>query len=70
LVRTVLGFGDVTRELTRMVEQEQIDLLVVGGHGHRWIMDLWRGETINGVRHRLSIPVLAVRAARKPGAKS
>jgi manganese transport protein len=69
-VRTVLGFGDVTRELIRLAEREQIDLLVVGGHGHRGIMDLWRGETINGVRHRLAIPVLAVRGPRKPGAKS
>ena len=63
-VRTVLGFGDVTRELIRLAEQEKLDLLVVGGHGHRWMMDLWRGQTINGVRHGLAIPVLAVRGAR------
>jgi manganese transport protein len=67
-VRIVLGFGDVTRELIRLAEQEQIDFLVVGGHGHRGVMDLWRGETINGVRHRLSIPVLAVRGSGKPPA--
>jgi manganese transport protein len=65
-VHTVLGFGDVTRELIRLAAQENIDLLVVGGHGHRGVMDVWRGETINGVRHRLTIPVLAIRAARKP----
>jgi manganese transport protein len=67
-VRTVLGFGDVTRELIRLAQQEQLDFLVVGGHGHRGVMDLWRGETINGVRHRLSIPVLAVRGKSKPAA--
>jgi manganese transport protein len=44
-----------------MVRQERIDLLVAGGHGHRRVGDLLRGETINGVRHRLNIPVLAVR---------
>ena len=27
-------------------------------------MDLWRGETINGVRHGLKVPVLAVRGTR------
>jgi manganese transport protein len=69
-VHTVLGFGDVTGELIRLVAQENIDLLVVGGHGHRGLMDLWRGETIDGVRHRLTIPVLAIRAPRKPPAKA
>jgi manganese transport protein len=64
-VRTALGFGDPTRELIRLAEQEQLDLLVLGGHGHRGIMDLWRGETINGVRHRLKVPVLAVRGTRQ-----
>jgi manganese transport protein len=60
-VHTVMGFGDPTRELIRLAEQERLDLLVVGGHGHRGIMDLWRGETINGVRHGIKVPVLAVR---------
>jgi len=64
-VRTALGFGDPTRELIRLAEQEQLDLLVLGGHGHRGIMDLWRGETINGVRHRLKVPVLAVRGRKQ-----
>jgi len=60
-VRTVLGFGDVKAELIRLARQEQLDLLVAGGHGHRRLGDLLRGETINGVRHKLDIPVLAVR---------
>src|SRR4051812_9545418 len=62
-VHIVLGFGDPTRELIRLAEQEKVDLLVVGGHGHRGVMDLWRGETINGVRHGLKVPVLAVRGS-------
>jgi manganese transport protein len=62
-VHTVLGFGDPPRELIKLAERENIDLLVVGGHGHRGIMDLWRGETINGVRHGLKVPVLAVRGS-------
>jgi manganese transport protein len=33
----------------------------MGGHGHRVIGDLLRGTTIDAVRHRLKVPVLAVR---------
>jgi manganese transport protein len=58
-----LGYGDVQRELIRLVNDNQIDLLVLGGHGHRGITDLLRGTTIDGVRHGLKIPVLAVRDA-------
>ncbi len=60
-VRQVLGFGDVRREIVRIVEAEKVDMLVLGGHGHRGLADVLRGSTIDGVRHGLSIPVLAVR---------
>ncbi len=60
-VRHVLGYGDVRREIVRLAEQEKIDMLVLGGHGHRGLADVLRGSTIDGVRHGLSIPVLAVR---------
>ncbi len=62
-VRAVLGYGAVRSELIRIARQEQLDLLVVGGHGHRGLSDIVRGTTIDGVRHSLTIPVLAVRAA-------
>ncbi|CAN5491135.1 Nramp family divalent metal transporter [soil metagenome] len=60
-VRQTLGYGDVRREIVRLVEQEKVDMLVLGGHGHRGLADVLRGSTIDGVRHGLSIPVLAVR---------
>ncbi|MDB5173345.1 MAG: natural resistance-associated macrophage protein metal ion transporter [Phycisphaerales bacterium] len=68
-VNAALGFGDVKAELIRMAREEEIDLLVAGGHGHRRWADLLRGETINGVRHGVDIPVLAVRGtvAKKDG---
>jgi manganese transport protein len=61
-VRAVLGYGDVRREIIRIAQLEKLDLLVLGGHGHRGFSDLIRGTTIDGVRHNLRIPVLAVRA--------
>jgi manganese transport protein len=56
-----LGYGDVRRELIRLAGENNVDLLVMGGHGHRAVMDILRGTTIDGVRHGLKIPVLAVR---------
>lgn len=61
-IRVALGYGDVQRELIRIAHAENLDLLVVGGHGHRGLADLIRGTTIDGVRHNLKIPVLAIRS--------
>ncbi len=60
-VRALLGYGDVARELIRLVREHGVDMMVVGGHGHRGIVDLLKGETITGVRHGIRIPILAVR---------
>jgi manganese transport protein len=32
----------------------------MGAHGHRGVKDLMFGNTINAVRHEVSVPVLAV----------
>jgi manganese transport protein len=60
-VRMVLGYGSVTEQLIRLAKQENVDLLLVGGHGHRGLADVIRGTTIDAVRHGLKIPILAVR---------
>ena len=55
-----LGFGRVPTSSSRLAEQHKIDLLVMGGHGHRGLKDLLFGASISEVRHELSIPVLVV----------
>jgi manganese transport protein len=60
-IEFALGYGDVQRELVRLARLHKLDVLVMGGHGHRGVMDLLRGTTIDGVRHSLKIPILAVR---------
>jgi manganese transport protein len=60
-VRYALGYGSVPRAIVRLVRQEGVDLLVMGGHGHRRLGDVIHGETIQAVRHQLTIPILAVR---------
>ncbi len=64
-VSAVLGHGDVKAELARMVGEWHADLLVTGSHGHRLLGDLFLGSTASGLRHRVSCPVLTLRAPRR-----
>jgi manganese transport protein len=63
-VWTVLGYGNVQQQIVEIARKENLDLLVVGGHGHRGLMDVFRGQTIDTVRHGLSIPILAIRGKK------
>jgi manganese transport protein len=56
----VLGYGDPAEELVRIANEQRLDLLVLGTHGHRFLADLALGQTVSPVLHRLSIPVLVV----------
>jgi len=60
-VRFAIGFGNVPRAISGLARTEKVDLLVLGGHGHRTLGDIVHGETIQRVRHSLSVPILAVR---------
>jgi manganese transport protein len=64
-----LRFGHPARELSRTVHDEQIDLLVLGSHGHGKIGDWFFGETAGTVRHSVQIPVLAVRESGRPASE-
>jgi manganese transport protein len=56
----VLGYGQPPEELVRIAHEQQLDLLVLGTHGHRFFADLALGQTVSPVLHRLRIPVLVV----------
>jgi len=55
-----LGFGRAPEQLVKLANETKIDLLVMGGHRHRGLKDIFFGASISEVRHRLSIPVLIV----------
>jgi len=59
--RPVLRFGNPPQELSRAVNEDKIDLLVLGSHGHGTLADWLFGETTGAVRHAVRIPVLIVR---------
>jgi manganese transport protein len=59
-VETRLGAGDPPRELARLVDRFDADLVVLGGHGHRGVSDLVYGTTAAGLRHRTQASMLII----------
>lgn len=59
-VDTILGYRNRVTEIIRIVKESRADLLVMGAHRHSGLKDYIFGETIEGVRHALHIPVLVV----------
>lgn len=55
-----LGFMNRAKEIVRLTEESNADILVMGSHGHRGLKDLIFGQTANTVRHKLKIPVFMV----------
>jgi manganese transport protein len=63
-VATHLALGDPPAEILKTVDAEECDLIAMTSHGHRLIGDLFFGSTIHVVRHKASVPILLVRAAK------
>jgi len=55
-----IGYDDRVNDIIRMVKESSAGLLVMGAHRHKGISDYIFGQTIEGVRHGLEIPVLIV----------
>jgi manganese transport protein len=58
--QAILGYGRVPQQIVELSVRNNIDLLVMGAHGHRGLKDLIFGASISEVRHALTIPVLVV----------
>ena len=57
---TALGYQNRINEIVRIVQEKDAQLLVMGAHNHQGWKDYLFGETIESVRHKVSIPVLIV----------
>ncbi|MFB6340085.1 Nramp family divalent metal transporter [Saccharicrinis sp. FJH62] len=55
-----IGFGNAAVEISRIIEDKDIDLLIMGAHGHKGIKDLVFGTTVDAVRHRIKIPLFII----------
>ena len=61
-VRTALAMGDPSDEIIRVSKEENVDLIAMSTHGHRFLSDLIHGTTADRVRHLVKVPVLLLRA--------
>jgi nucleotide-binding universal stress UspA family protein len=61
-VTTKLAMGDPSDELIRVAAEQQVDLIAMSTHGHRYFSDLIHGTTADRVRHLVKVPVLLLRA--------
>ncbi len=62
--RTRLAMGDPATQLVKVANEEKVDLIAMSTHGHRFLNDLLHGSTADRVRHKVSVPVLMVRAPK------
>jgi manganese transport protein len=56
-----IGYGRASGAIARVVKSKNVDLLVMGAHGHKGLSDLIFGTTVDTVRHQIDIPVLVVK---------
>lgn len=56
-----IGYGGTVTAIVEISKQNNLELLVMGAHGHQGLKDLILGTTVNSVRHKVTIPVLIVR---------
>jgi manganese transport protein len=59
-VNCELGYKNRVKEIVRLVNAANADMLVMGAHRHSGLKDYLFGETIESVRHQLKMPVLIV----------
>jgi len=57
-----LAYGEPDKEIVKWVQQKSCDLVAMSTHGHRLLADIFLGTTASRVQHRISVPVLLLRA--------
>jgi nucleotide-binding universal stress UspA family protein len=63
-VESMLGMGDPATEICRIATDHHVNLIAMATHGHHGVGDILHGQTVDRVRHRVTVPVLLVRAKR------
>jgi len=57
-----IGYGAAASSIAKIVNDEKIDFVVMGSHGHKALKDLIFGTTVNKVRHQVKVPVMIVKS--------
>jgi manganese transport protein len=56
-----MEYGNRAANIAALAIRNNIELLVMGAHGHAGLKDILFGSTVEAVRHKLNIPILVVR---------
>ena len=57
-----MAYGEPAKEIVKWVQQKGCDLVAMSTHGHRFLADFFLGTTATKVQHKISVPVLLLRA--------
>jgi manganese transport protein len=60
-IEIAIGYGNAAKAICEVVKLRNLQLLVMGAHGHSGFRDLLFGTTLEKVRHRVQVPVLIVK---------
>ena len=60
-VETILGFGKPNRTISKIINEGNYDILVMGTHGHTGFKDLIFGTTVDKLRHEIDIPLFIIK---------
>jgi manganese transport protein len=60
-VDTKLGFGKPGKVISKIINESDFDLLIMGTHGHHTFKDLILGTTVDKVRHEINIPLFLIK---------
>ncbi len=63
-VKAYLLAGEPPDQILNIAEKEQVDLIAMSTHGHRFLQDLILGSVAENIRHRTHIPILMIRALK------
>ena len=56
-----IGYGTASKAISVLVKEQNLDLLVMGAHGHKGLSDLIFGTTVSSVRHNVNIPIMVIK---------
>ena len=60
-----LAFGSPHEEIIRWVDAHAPDLIAMATHGHKFVAEIFLGETASRVQHHVSVPVLLLRVTKQ-----
>lgn len=59
--KAIIAYGNPSNAIAEASVKENSDLIVMAAHGHKGFKDLWKGSTLDSLRHKVKIPVMIAR---------